>query len=489
MATRSMDGGVHAHDPHSCLCCRPEIFALTDRMTADLTRRGFMASMATSIAALGLPGLATAQTKTALETTPAPTVFKNFRLFDGQGETLRDGFHLRVDDGKITALAEGDVTASQDVTVIDCGGRTLMPGLIDAHWHAMFAPLPMISLLTSDIGYVYLAASAEAERTLMRGFTTVRDVGGPSFALKRAIDEGLAPGPRIFPAGALISQTGGHGDFRMRSDVPRSEGRITYSEEIGAAAIADGPDQVLHRVREQLMLGASQIKLTGGGGVSSLYDPLDTLQFLPEEISVAVRAAADWGTYITAHIYTPAGISRYVKAGARCIEHGQLADEDSVKLIVDHDVWWCLQPFTEASDMNRYSDKENQRKQQMVWDGTDRAYELAIKHKAKVGWGTDILFAPAATVNQGNMLAAMKRWYTPAKALKMATGDNGDLLALSGERAPYRGKLGVIEVGAFADILIVDGDPTEDIDLIADPDANLLLIMKDGYIHKNSIPA
>ena len=454
---------------------------------ADLSRRGFLAGMMAAIGSLGLPDLGKAQTAPVPAKATRPVLFTNIRLFDGVSPSLRQGVQVLVEGNKIKSVHTSNADAPEGSQTIDCGGRTLMPGLIDAHWHAIFAPLPMQTLLTADIGYVYLAASAVAERTLMRGFTTVRDVGGPSFALKRAIDEGLVSGPRIFPSGALISQTGGHGDFRMRHEVPRTGDTLTYSEEVGAAAIADGADQVLHRTREQLMLGASQIKLTGGGGVASLYDPLDSLQFRPEEIRAAVGAAADWGTYVTAHIYTSAGVRRYIEAGVRCIEHGQLVDEDTVRMIVDRDVWWCLQPFIASLDGNRYPGEAQRQKQRTVWEGTDTAYNLAIKHKAKVGWGTDILFAPVATANQGKTLAAMTRWYTPAQVLKTATSDNADLLALSGARNPYEGKLGTIEQGAFADMLVVDGDPTADLTLIADPQAKLKIIMKDGGVHKNTL--
>ncbi len=351
----------------------------------------------------------------------------------------------------------------------------------------MLASLPLLTLLTADIGYLYIAASREAERTLMRGFTSVRDAGGPVFALKQAIDEGLISGPRIYPSGAMISQTSGHFDFRLRREVPRESGRLTYTDQIGATAIADGPDEVLRRTREQLMLGASQIKLAGGGGVSSLYDPLDSIQFEPAEIRAAVQAASDWSTYVTVHIYTPPAIKRYVEAGVRCIEHGHLADEDSARMLVDHDVWWSLQPFIAELSKDRFPDEARRDKERLVWAGTDNAYALAIKHKARIGWGTDILFAPQGTADQGKTLAVMTRWFTPAQALKSATHDNGELVALCGPRNPYPARLGTIEPGAYADILLVDGDPTENLALLADPEPNLKVIMKDGRIHKNTL--
>ena len=241
--------------------------------------------------------------------------------------------------------------------MLDCQGKLLLPGLIDVHWHTMLAAIPQMTAMTADLGYLYLVAAKEAQRTLMRGFTSVRDAGGPAFALKRAIDEGLVDGPRIYPSGAMISQTSGHGDFRLRSDLPRADNApLSLVENTGVAMIADGEAQVLRRVREQLMLGASQIKMLAGGGVASLYDPLDSTQFTERELRAGVEAASDWNTYVMTHVYTPKGIQRAIHAGVKCIEHGQLADEASVRLMRDQDVWWSLQPFLQDEDSNAYPD-------------------------------------------------------------------------------------------------------------------------------------
>ena len=471
-----------------CLCHRLEISRLTHRMHTDLTRRGFMAGMAASITSLGLPDFAKAQTTHVPARPDRPIYLTNLRLFDGTSFSLRDGVRLLIEDEKIKAVDETRATAPDGAQVIDCGNRVVMPGLIDVHWHSMLASTPLLTLMSADVGYIYLSASAEAERTLLRGFTSVRDVGGPSFALKRAIDEGLVSGPRIFPSGAIISQTGGHGDFRFSYEVSSAEHGSTRAEQLGASYIADSPDEVRRRTREQLALGASQIKLAAGGGVASLYDPLDTVQFRLEEVRAAVEAAKDWGTYVTVHAYLPASMKRCIAAGVGCIEHGQLTDTEAVQMMVDRNIWWSLQPFTEAVNSNRYPGKSQQEKQKMVWNGTDVAYKLAIDNKMKVGWGTDILFDAKSTPNQGKMLAAMTRWYTPAQALKMATGDNADLLARSGLRNPYDGKVGIIEPNAFADVLVVEGDPTSDLNLVAEPGKNFRLIMKGGRIYRNELP-
>ena len=210
----------------------------------------------------------------------------------------------------------------------------------------MLAGISQLAAVSADLGYLYLVAAKEAQRTLMRGFTSVRDPGGPAFALKRAIDEGIVDGPRIFPSGAMISQTSGHGDFRLRSDLPRAPNApLSLVESAGIAMIADGETEVMRRVREQLMLGASQIKMLAGGGVASMYDPLDSTQFSERELRAGVEVASDWNTYVMAHVYTPKGIQRSIRAGVKCIEHGQLADEASVRMMRDEGVWWSLQPF------------------------------------------------------------------------------------------------------------------------------------------------
>ena len=347
--------------------------------------------------------------------------------------------------------------------------------------------VPMADALNADIGYIHIAAGKAAEAMLLRGFTTVRDMGGPTFGLKRAIDSDLIVGPRIFPSGAMISQTGGHGDFRLPHEIPRSAGDpLSYTERIGLAAIADSPDEVRRRTRENLMKGASQIKLTAGGGVGSSYDPIDVTQFSEAELHAAVEAAENWGTYVTVHAYTPRAVRIAIAAGVKSIEHGQLADEATAKLMAEKDIWWCLQPLLDDAEWTPLSG-ENRVKQLAVAHGTDVAYGLAKKYKVKTAWGTDLIFSPELASRQGAMLSKLVRWYSPGELLKMATGDNGQLLALSGQRSPYAGKLGVVEEGALADLLLVNGDPIANIKLVDDPNKNFLVIMKNGKIYKNIV--
>ncbi len=415
-------------------------------------------------------------------------MFTNVRVFDGKSDGLLSGLRVVVQGNTIRAVEPvggGEVANAQ---IVDCGGRVLMPGLIDAHWHAMMASVPLGVLMTADVGYINLLAAHEAKKTLMRGFTSVRDMAGPSFSLKRAIDGGVALGPRIWPSGAMISQTGGHGDFRFPYEVPAApDAPLSRVEAIGGGVIADGVDRVLTRAREQLMLGASQLKLAAGGGVASSHDPIDVSQYTEAEFRAAVGAAENWGTYVAAHAYTPRAIQTAIRGGVRCIEHGQLMDEASAKLIADQDVWLSTQPFLDNEYSNPMPTPEGQAKASAVYAGTDTAYGLAKAYRLKTAWGTDILFDPNMTANQGAMLTTLTRWHSPVEILKMATAVNAELLAMSGPRNPYPGKLGIVEKGALADLLLIDGDPTADIGLIADPEKNLVMIMKDGRIHKNAL--
>jgi imidazolonepropionase-like amidohydrolase len=425
----------------------------------------------------------------AAESSTPEILFRNVRVFDGRSTTLSSPTAVLVRGNRIAAIGAGAVPAHPAVTIIDGGGRTLMPGLIDAHVHIMFATIPQLAVLTSDIGFVNVAAAKAANDMLLRGFTSIRDLGGPVFGLKQGIDAGLVAGPRIWPSGAFISQSGGHGDFRLPNDMPARPGDFTYSERVGAAAIADDPDTVRRRAREQLALGASQIKLMAGGGVTSNYDPLDVTQYTVAELRAAVEAAENWGTYVTVHAYTPRAVRQSIEAGVRCIDHGQLLDDATAKLMAEKGIWWSLQPFVDDRPSPFPEGSANRRKQLEMFNGTDTAYALAKKHKVKTAWGTDTLFDAKVAATQGEQLARMVRWYTPAEVLKMATADNGELLALSGLRSPYEGKLGVVEAGALADLLLVDGDPIADIDLIADPAKNFVVIMKDGRIYKNTLGA
>ena len=451
---------------------------------STLTRRAFLglAKGAVAVAAIWVTSL-DAQERSSV------TLIENVRIFDGTHPSLSGPSSVLIRGNVIEKISTSPIPSDRraDAQIIAGGGRVLMPGLIDAHWHATMVRSTPAQLLSSDIGYSTLLAGAEATATLMRGFTSVRDMGGPVFALKRAIDDGVLPGPRIYPSGAVITISGGHGDFRELIELPRTTGTLSRVEQLGASAVADSPDEVRKRAREQLMQGASQIKLTAGGGVASPFSPLEVTTFTEAELRAAVEAATDWGTYVATHAYTTSAIQRSISAGVKVIEHGHLMDEATARLIAEKGIWLSMQPFVDLGGAKVLPAAQQQQMLQVV-SGTDTIYGYVKKYKIKTAFGTDILFSRALAERQGQGIVDLTRWFTPAEALAMATSANGELLALSGLRNPYPGKLGVVEQGALADLLVVDGNPLENIDLVADPGNRFLVIMKDGVIYKNTIP-
>lgn len=417
------------------------------------------------------------------------TVIRNVRVFDGIMDGTLDNADVLIEDARVVAVSTSPFAsdAADGGVEIDGAGRFLMPGLTDAHTHVMGLANTMMDFVQGPTGVLYGNTLAEARRMLLRGFTTVRDMGGDTAPIKTLIDRGEFEGPRIFPSQAMISQTSGHADFAFVYDTPLAFGGTpSRTDDIHFTRVADGVDNVLTAVREQLRQGASQIKVTIGGGVTSMYDPLTALQYRPEEIRAAVEAAADYGTYVAAHVYTVAGIRRAIDAGVRSIEHGHLADEDTIRRIADTGTWLSMQPFAEAD--HHYPDPGRAAKNAEVCLGTEQVYDWARTHGAKTAWGTDLLLDPRMAPRQSQMAARLGEFYPAVEALKMLTSGNSALFELAGERNTYRAaKLGVIAEGSWADLILVDGDPIADISLIADPDTNFSLIVKAGQIVKNTL--
>jgi imidazolonepropionase-like amidohydrolase len=439
-------------------------------------------------------GAAAAQTSAAAPAAappPKPTavLIENVRIFDGKSDRLSPPSNVLVLGNKIQAISAAPISPPSDATLtrIAGGGRTLMPGLIDNHVHLAMSASTTAQLADPARQAENEARGAEeARQMLLRGFTTVRDMGGPVFAIKQAIDAGQAEGPRIYPSGAMVSQTSGHGDSRLPHERSRRFfGKASMGEEMGYNFIADGRDEVLTATRENLRYGATQIKAHAGGGAATAYDPLDVSQYTLDELKAAVEAADDWNTYVTVHAYNVRSVRRAVEAGVKCIEHGQLLDEATIKLLADKGVFLSLQALDPAPSWQPANVRE---KKDEVIRGTDAAFRWAKQHKVKLLWGTDFLFNPALGANQTKDILKLKAWFTPAEVLKLVTHDNAQVLLLSGPRNPYPGKLGVVEPGAYADLLLVDGDPLQNLDLIADPARNFVLIMKDGRAHKNLLP-
>lgn len=417
---------------------------------------------------------------------PQEILFRDVRVFDGSGETLSAPTNVLI-RGNVIADIGPDARASRsDATIIEGRRRTLMPGLIDNHVHMIFNSLSPAQMLQPDMSVERIVglSAAQSEAMLLRGFTAVRDVGGPSFPLKALIDSGKARGPRIWPSGPMISQTSGHADLRLPDEPSRRfSGKIPRAEQVWASVIADGRAEVLTAVRENLRFGASQIKISAGGGTSSSYDPLDVTQYTLDEMTAAVEAADDYNTYVTVHAYHEKSVRRAIEAGVKVIEHGNLLDEATLRLMAEKGVWLSAQMLADSTEA---MDPARRVKREPVIAGQRRVWPIAKRLGVKLAWGTDFLFEPDLNQQQNAYILRLTPFFAPAELLKLVTHDNAQLLALSGPRSPYQGKLGVIEEGALADILLVNGNPLSDIDLIGDPARNFDVIMKDGVIYKRT---
>lgn len=415
----------------------------------------------------------------------ASTLFENVRVFDGVSEKLSSQTNVLIENNLIKTISSKpiQIPASTTTTVIAGNGRTLMPGLSDAHTHIWLTP-SLDMLIQGNIPQLNEAAYKTAKEMLLNGWTTVRDMAGPVFQLKKDIDSGKVIGPRIYPSGTMISQTSGHGDFSEPEALPRSlGGGLSLGEKLRISSVVDGRAQVLTATRFNLRNGASQIKLATSGGVSSSDDTPQVHEFTSDEIKAAVEAASDFGTYVSVHAINSESVRRSIDAGVKVIEHGQLLDEATVKYIKSKDVWLSTQNFDDFQAP--YTPFQIHKMHELVL-GENNVYKWALKYKVKLAWGTDFFFEPDGVV-QNIQLAKMTKWMSPARALKMATHDNAQLFALSGPRNPYPGKLGVVQEGAYADLLLVDGDPTANLEIIADPVKNFRVIMKDGKIYKNTL--
>jgi len=482
------------------------------------------------MASLPMLSLALAFPAMAADIPSEVTLFKNVKIFDGKSDKLVEGQDVLVVNNLIKKVAKdiptsgtyeidaktGGVTKKTvsfggaqgytvytaggkagtekkqvKVNVIDGGGRTLMPGLTDAHWHVIYAGLHSLDeLRTDEIDYIHARMIKEAGNTLMRGFTTVRDVGGGGFGLKKALDEGVFPGPRILPSGTHLGITGGHADYTESWHAPRRfGGAMDRYEQIESFRKIAGVPDMLDAVRFNLKRGASQIKILMGGGVASTYDPLDVNELTFEEVKAAVDVATNWGTYVTVHIYTSEGIKKAIKAGVKGIEHGHLMDEEVAKLMAENGIWLGIQPF--SPDMPGALEALGPEKFKKFLDmanGFPKTMDFVKKYGIKLSFGTDLSFTPEHNGTQANALARFSKWLSNAELLKLITSQNAKYFELSGERHPYKqGPLGVIQEGAYADILLVDGNPLNDVSILGDNGKNIPLIMKDGKIYKNAL--
>jgi imidazolonepropionase-like amidohydrolase len=410
-------------------------------------------------------------------------LFTNINIFDGRSDQLTMGQNVLVEGNLIVQIGEG-LKADAGATVIDGGGRMLMPGLMDAHVHLMLNDAPAKAIYEESWAYVGAQAVAGARAMLLRGFTTVRDVGGPVGGLKKAIDEGLVAGPRVFPSEGFISQTSGHGDletsvFKLS---PYFTGIPDKAELLGWGFVADGVPEVQKATREILRKGATQIKIMAGGGVSSYYDPLDTTQYTLEEMRAIVTEAENWGTYVAAHAYTDLAVKQCIEAGIKSIEHGPFLQEDTLKLMAKKGVWLSPQVFLSGMTPEQLNivGTPSEPKMRQVNEGSANLMKWAKKFGVKIAWGTDLFGPPAKQALQSQEFIARANFFTPYEILKQVTSSNAELFKLSGKRHPY-------QEGAYADLLVIDGNPLNDITILADPEKNLRIIMKDGKIYKNTL--
>ncbi|HEX3952071.1 MAG TPA: amidohydrolase family protein [Stellaceae bacterium] len=406
-------------------------------------------------------------------------LFHGGRLLDPRRDALLDGVEVLVEGDRIKEVADRPISAGS-ATRVDLRGRTLMPGLIDAHIHLLLAEVNLHLLDGVPLTLLAAKGGASAKAMLMRGFTTVRDTGGADFGMKVALESGLFEGPRLFIAGAPISQTGGHGDFRHKTQTMFE--CACCSGVAFAARVADGVPEVLKAVRDELRKGADHIKIMASGGVASQADPLESLQYRIDEIEAAVGEATRWGKYVCAHAYSAQAVHRAVSNGVRTIEHGNLIDAPTAALMAERGAF--LVPTLVAYDalqrrgpdygLSSYSLEKNK----IVLEAGLRSLELAREAGVQIGFGSDLLGQLQNDHCREFLLRA--EIMSPAEIIRSATLVNAEIV-----RQP--GQLGEIVAGAFADLLVIDGDPLRDLGLFQDEGAHIPAIMKGGVFVKHAL--
>src|SRR3989449_8073044 len=407
------------------------------------------------------------------------TLFRTFRVPGPERDELVGGCEILVEGETIREVSERPIRAS-DAAVVDCGGRTLMPGLIDCHAHVILSEVFIRQLENVPLTLMTARAVVALKAMLERGFTTVRDTGGGDWGLKAAVAQGLIEGPRLFISGRAIGPTGGHADMRRRTDAGARCGcchALAF-----ATATADGEAEVRKVVREEMRQGCDQVKIMMSGGVASPYDPLDSLQFSPGEVAAAVEEAQAFGRYVCAHAYTPEAIERAAQAGVRTIEHGNLIDDARAKLMASKGMllvanlvrYYAMRERAGALGMPA----EMLAKNELVIDGGLRSLEICKRAGVPVAYGTDLLGPLQEEQRREFVLRA--QGLSPIEIIRSAT-------TIAARVLRREGTLGVIAPGALADLLVVDGNPLGDLGLFQDQGAHLAAIMKGGRFHKNRL--
>jgi len=402
--------------------------------------------------------------------------FANGAVLDGTSGSRREGHHVLVEDDRIKEVSDRPIKYDAAET-IDLHGRTLMPGLIDAHVHAIAVDAALARLAEQPMTLVALQAGRVLESMLMRGFTTVRDAGGADGGLAEAVAQGLIRGPRLFPSGQALSQTGGHGDLRPRTRSVVSCACCEYGA--GLARIADGVDECRRAARDELRKGATQIKIMASGGVASPYDPIWNLQYSDEEMRAIVEEARAWHTYVLAHAYTPEAIRRAIGNGVRSIEHANLIDAPTAALVAGADAF-VVPTLVTYEALHRFGAELGLAEVSLaklagVREAGLRSLEILQQAGVKIGYGTDLLGAMHR--HQSREFVIRAEAMAPWEVIRSATAINAELLNRVGE-------LGVVAPGARADLIVVDGDPLADIALLDGQGEHLSVIMKDGVLYK-----
>jgi len=421
------------------------------------------------------------------EDAPRQVLFTNVKIFDGKSDTLAEGMSVLV-EGNLIKKISAEAIDAPDAFTVDGDGRTLMPGLIDMHSHLCFRN----GMLEFRDGYDQMAAGAYTglamREYLDQGFTTVRDAGCNILGVAKAVNNGVVPGPRIFPSGGFLSQTGGHADTGSFNDRPGDQDKLEHAL---VGYIVDGPDEARRAARHNLRAGATQIKIMAGGGVASEFDPIHTTQLSPEEMEAIVGVAEDYGTYVLAHAYHDRSVNRAIDAGVRVIEHNFLVSEDTVKRMADEGVAlsaqavMSLQAFGDPESITFFS-PDQKKKAATVNKGAEQMFKWAIKHGVLMVTGGD-MFGPDVGRQADNLIWLDKVANDPHFVLKTATSNAAEVLGWSGEMNPYKdGPLGLIDEGAYADIILVDGNPLENLEALKR--TNIDFVMKDGLVYKNWLP-
>ena len=405
--------------------------------------------------------------------------FRNFGMLDPEAGAILGGHEILVEGDRIREVSDKPIKSAA-AEVVDCGGRTLMPGLIDSHVHAVLSEVVIRNLENVPLTLMTARAADLLKRMLDRGFTTVRDTGGADWGLKEGVDKGLIPGPRLFIAGKAIGPTGGHSDGRRRTELKiRCHCCNALSFSMG---IADGASEVRKAVREEMRQGADQIKIMMSGGVASPYDPLDSLQFSPGEVAAAVEEAHAFGRYVCAHAYTPEAITRAAHAGVRTIEHGNLIDDASARLMAEKGMFLVANLVAYFEMKKRAAEygmnADMLAKNDMVIEGGLKSLEICKRNGVPVAYGSDLLGQLQDEQSQEFLLRA--RVLDPIHIIRSATTIGAKLLRMEG-------RLGCLKPGAFADIIVVDGDPLKDLKLFQEQGRHIPVIMKGGRFHKRTL--